>query len=207
MIQATRNVELKSAASNAANDALPDPKGPGSSEVARSVQILGTRGIPGNHGGFETFAQQLSEYLVERNWRVTVYCQIVGEGAPTVDDYNGIRRVLIPTKTLSAASSIYFDWVSTRMAARDGDLVLTLGYNTAVFSLLYRLRKVMNVINMDGMEWKRAKWSRAARTWLYINERFGCLFGNHLIADHPEIGRHLETRTSADVLKKADTPL
>jgi len=109
--------------------------------------------------------------------------------------------------------------------------VLTLGYNTAVFSLLYRLRKVKNIINMDGLEWKRAKWSRAARAWLYLNERFGCLFGNHLIADHPEIGRHLETRTSArrisvipygsarvdeadesllaqyGVLKKADTPL
>jgi len=198
MIQATRNVDLKTAATTAGDDTSPEPTGPVSEDVTREVQILGTRGIPGNHGGFETFAQQLSEFLVDRGWKVTVYCQRTGEGEPTVDDYNGIRRVLIPTKTLSAASSIYFDWISTRMAARDGGLVLTLGYNTAVFSLLYRLKKVTNIINMDGLEWKRAKWSMAARTWLYLNERFGCLFGNHLIADHPEIGRHLETRTSAD---------
>ncbi len=197
MIQARQKHEMTAAVPGEAQPTV-EPAGSGPVAQVRSVQILGTRGIPGNHGGFETFAHQLSEFLVARGWNVTVYCQLAGEGEVTTDDYNGIRRVLIPTKTLSAASSIYFDWVSTRLAAKQGDLVLTLGYNTAIFSLLYRLKKVRNLINMDGLEWKRAKWSWPARSWLYLNERFGCLFGNHLIADHPEIARHLQTRTSAD---------
>ena len=51
---------------------------------------------------------------------------------------------------------------------------------------------------MDGLEWKRDKWSTPARLWLYINERAGCLLGNQLIADHPEIKNHLATRVNKD---------
>jgi glycosyltransferase involved in cell wall biosynthesis len=53
---------------------------------------------------------------------------------------------------------------------------------------------------MDGIEWKRAKWTTPLRIWFWLNERFGCWLGNHLIADHPEIMRHLETRTSTEKL-------
>src|SRR3546814_15753467 len=47
---------------------------------------------------------------------------------------------------------------------------------------------------MDGLEWKRDKWSCPARSWLWLNERAGCYLGNRLIADHPEIENHLATR-------------
>ena len=39
------------------------------------LAILGTRGIPANYGGFETFAEELSTRLVERGHDVTVYCR------------------------------------------------------------------------------------------------------------------------------------
>ena len=37
--------------------------------------ILGTRGVPAKHGGFETFAEKLCLYLINRGWKITVYCQ------------------------------------------------------------------------------------------------------------------------------------
>jgi glycosyltransferase involved in cell wall biosynthesis len=49
---------------------------------------------------------------------------------------------------------------------------------------------------MDGVEWRRAKWSRGAKAWLWLNDWAGCWLGNHLVADHPEIARHLRTRVS-----------
>ena len=49
---------------------------------------------------------------------------------------------------------------------------------------------------MDGLEWRRQKWSTPEKAWLYLNERLGCWFGNHLVADHPEIENHLATRVS-----------
>ena len=51
---------------------------------------------------------------------------------------------------------------------------------------------------MDGIEWKRQKWGKVAKTWFWLNERFGCWFGNHLVADHPRIEDHLATRVSRD---------
>lgn len=201
----SRNEDIHSLAStdgnmsNAVNEVTQDTLDPKRVQGnARRVQILGTRGIPGSHGGFETFAEQLALYLTERGWEVTVYCQDRGRAPVLEDNWNGINRVVVSTSSMSSLASIYFDWLTTVYAGRRGELALVLGYNTAVFCGLLRLRGVPCLINMDGLEWKRKKWSWPARAWLYFNERLGCIFGNHLIADHPEIANHLQTRTSKE---------
>jgi hypothetical protein len=60
---------------------------------AKAVAILGTRGIPAQHGGFETLTERLSLYLVERGWEVTVYCQSSEAAEPRTDFWNRVRRV------------------------------------------------------------------------------------------------------------------
>lgn len=162
------------------------------------LRILGTRGVPAAHGGFETFAEHLAPYLVEHGWKVTVYCQEDGAGPVFEDTWRGVRRVRMPVSTAGAAGTIVFDWKSTLHAAGEPGLVLTLGYNTAVFCAMYRLKGLRNVINMDGVEWRRQKWGKVAKLWFWLNDWAGCWLGNHLVADHPEIKRHLSTRVRAD---------
>lgn len=160
----------------------------------KQLCILGTRGIPAAHGGFETFAEHLALYLQERGWHVTVYCQEdSGEGV-WESEWRGVRRVHLTEPRQGPLGTIFFDWKSTRHVSGEPGLILTLGYNTAVFCTLYRLRGRTNLINMDGIEWQRAKWSAPVRAWFWLNERLGCWLGNHLIADHPEIKHHLATR-------------
>lgn len=159
--------------------------------MKKQIGILGTRGIPAMHGGFETFAEHFAIYLQRKDWQVTVYCQEEGHGEIYEDHWYGIRRVHIPVTHAGAIGTMVFDWRSTLHAIKCKSSVLTLGYNTAVFCVLYRLKGIKNVINMDGIEWQRGKWSRFERTWLYINEKIGAWLGNHLIADHPEIKKHL----------------
>lgn len=169
------------------------------SQQSLSVAILGCRGIPAKHGGFETFAERLALYLTSIGWQVTVYCEANNSSEKHISEqyWQNIKLVQIPVKGTSSLSTIIFDWKSTFHARNKYDVVLTLGYNTAIFSLLYRLYGITNIINMDGVEWSRQKWSLPAKIWLYINERFGCWFGNHLIADHPEIKNHLATRVAS----------
>ena len=162
-----------------------------------TLRILGTRGLPAAHGGFETFAQHLALYLVARGWRVIVYCQIDGRGPITQDTWQGVQRITIPVTLGGPAGSVEFDWIATRHAAGHRDLCLTLGYNTAIFCALLRLRGVPNIINMDGIEWRRAKWGWLAKAWFWANDWAGCWLGNHLVADHPEIAAHLRTRVRA----------
>ncbi|MNQ35461.1 hypothetical protein D3C85_489480 [compost metagenome] len=162
------------------------------------INILGIRGVPARHGGFESFAEKLSLFLVEKGWEVTVYCQEDGAGSISESYWNGVRRIHIPVSRDGAAGTVIFDWKAACHALSQDGLFLTLGYNTAIFNLLQRIKGQTNVINMDGIEWKRDKWGLVAKTWFWLNERAGCWVGNHLVADHPKIKDHLATRVSAD---------
>lgn len=166
--------------------------------MKKELIITGIRGVPASHGGFETFAENLAVYLVKKGWNVTVYCQESYEhfDATTVSEWEGVRRIHIPVKGYGAKATVAFDYLSVRNALKQPGLVLTLGYNTALFNLWFRLKGKKNLINMDGIEWKRDKWAWYERAWLYFNERMGCLIGNHLVADHPEIKNHLKARVS-----------
>jgi glycosyltransferase involved in cell wall biosynthesis len=162
----------------------------------RQLLILGTRGIPARHGGFETFAERLALYLTQRGWEVTVYCQGETGQAETIEEtWHGIRRVIIPVMRAGPIGTMDFDWKSIRDAVkRRPALALTLGYNTAAFCMYLRWHGISNVINMDGLEWRREKWKLHQRAWLWLNERIGCWVANQLIADHPAIADHLATR-------------
>tara|TARA_B100000749_G_C18449956_1_gene475857 strand:- start:4450 stop:5565 length:1116 start_codon:yes stop_codon:yes gene_type:complete len=158
--------------------------------------LLGIRGIPAKHGGFETFAEALSKHLIKRNWTVIVYVQEKGSGPTYFTRWENIDRVHIPIDKDGPLGTIIFDFKSIVHSLRHHGLFLTLGYNTAVFNLLHRVMTKTNIINMDGIEWRRDKWGPIAKTWFWLNERAGCWFGNHLVADHPEIQKHLSSRVN-----------
>lgn len=163
--------------------------------MVKTVRILGTHGVPAAYGGFETAAQHVALHLVEHGWRVVVYCQIPGTGPVTTDTWHGIERVLVPIPTEGWLGTSRFDLRTvrhaTREAARHDELCLTFGYNTAIFNVWQRLRGVVNVINMDGIEWSRSRWGPFRQAILWTNDRIACVVGNELIADHPEIEKYL----------------
>lgn len=162
------------------------------------LSILGTRGIPAQHGGFETFAEKLALHLADKGWDISVYCQESGQGEFWESDWQGIRLIHIPVKSSGTLGTMIFDWKATKHATRQDGIFLTLGYNTAIFNILQRMSGQTNIINMDGIEWKREKWGIFARTWFWLNERIGCWIGNHLVADHPKIKDHLSSRVSSE---------
>ena len=159
-----------------------------------TVRILGTRGVPANHGGFETAVENVGQFLSKQGWRVVIYCQTSGTGPVTEDVWNGIERVLIPTKHEGWLGTAAFDLRSILHASRSRDVCLTMGYNTAGFNVVQWARRIPNVFNMDGIEWSRARWGWFKRATLLVNERIACWIGTDLIADHPIIEQHLATR-------------
>ncbi|WP_207063957.1 DUF1972 domain-containing protein [Motiliproteus sp. SC1-56] len=164
--------------------------------INKHLVLLGIRGLPAQHGGFETFAEYLCLFLVNRGWKVTVYCQEQGVGATYETEWNGIKRIHIYVNDSGPLGTVFFDWQSVVHSLSNSGVFLTLGYNTAMFNIILRAKNKKNIINMDGIEWKRRKWGTAAKVWFWLNERFGCWFGNHLVADHPRIEDHLATRVS-----------
>ncbi len=152
--------------------------------------ILGTRGIPARHGGFETFAERLALYLTQRGWRVTVACQTEVRGSPT--EWRGVHLRQHKPWSPGPLGAMEMDLRATVASLRHGtDIALTLGYNTAVLGTMLRAVRIPHLMNMDGIEWQRAKWSRPVRGWLWMNERAAKYGADHLIADHPCIADHL----------------
>ena len=165
----------------------------------KRLLILGTRGVPAQHGGFETFAEKLSTHLVQKGWSVTVYCQEDwNRTVPYETMWGRVRRVHIPVKQAGPLGTLIFDLKAALHARKQPALGLTLGYNSALFNLVQRVRGKPNLFNMDGIEYQRATWGPFAQLWLRINERIACWSGTHLIADHPAIAAHLAQRSAKE---------
>ncbi len=165
------------------------------------VNILGTRGLPAAHGGFESFVAQQAPYLVARGHAVLVYGQ--AETGPVgrwrADMWHGVARRTLVTGVRGALGTVAFDWACVRDVRRQPGVDLVLGYNTAVFSLIQRVAGRRVVMNMDGLEWQRPKWSKPVQAWFRVNEAIGLAAAHVPIADHPEIAVHLQGRTSKRV--------
>ncbi|MEE7491209.1 DUF1972 domain-containing protein [Methylobacterium oryzae] len=164
---------------------------------APKLLILGTRGIPAAHGGFETFAECLALYLAGRGWQVGVYCQrdveTVRERISTAI-WNGIELITVETALSGPAATLAFDAICAHDAASRGGVCLVLGYNGAVFLPYLRARGGRILTNMDGIEWRRPKWSLPVRAFFYVSEWIAAWSSQRLVADHPAIADHLARR-------------
>lgn len=146
------------------------------------IAILGTKGIPANYGGFETFAEQLSTRLVSRGHHVTVYAEANDKPLPDTC-FQGVRVRFKRRPRWGAASVLAYDCLCLWDARRQYDLVYMLGYGAAWACWLPRVFGVPVWINVDGLEWARSKWGWGARVYLRWMEWMSTKVATRLIAD------------------------
>lgn len=145
-------------------------------EVAKlEIAILGTRGIPGRYGGFETFAEELSVRLAERGHQITVYCRSgiapnggapigVAPNAPEI--YRGVQLVHLPAIHHKYAETLSHTLLSAVHALfQRYDIVYVCNSANAPICWIPWMRRQQVVLNVDGLEWQRAKWGRLARRY------------------------------------------
>ncbi|HTR28126.1 MAG TPA: DUF1972 domain-containing protein [Puia sp.] len=159
------------------------------------VGILGTRGIPNTYGGFEQFAQYLAIGLVAKGHEVFVYNS--GDHPYTESQWNGVGIIHCRDweSNIGTAGQFVYDYNCFRDAARRHyDILLQLGYTSS--SIWHRIwpRDAVNVVNMDGLEWKRSKYSRITRRFLMLAERWAVEHANVLVADSVGIRDHIRHR-------------
>jgi glycosyltransferase involved in cell wall biosynthesis len=131
------------------------------------IALLGTRGIPANYGGFETFAEELSTRLVERGHEVTVYCR-QRHAEPT---WHGVRLQYLPTIRHKYFDTIAHTAISTlHLLLHRTDAALYCNGANAIFTPWPRIAGVPVALNVDGIERKRKKWNRFARGWYLASE-------------------------------------
>jgi len=147
------------------------------------IAILGTRGIPANYGGFETFAEELSTRLVKRGHQVTVYGRTnnIRYRQPT---YRGVRLVLLPTIPHKYFDTVAHTFLSVvHVLFQDAEVVLICNAANSLFSFLPRLAGKKTAVNVDGLERQRSKWNALGRGWYRISEWLSTFLPNAIVAD------------------------
>ena len=159
------------------------------------IAILGTRGIPNNYGGFEQCAEYLSIGLANKGHNVTIY-------SPHFHPYNensykGVKIIkkLSPENFLGiSAANFVYDYLCFSDATRkDFDIILELGLITSSLAIIFcRHRGKIVATNLDGLEWKRAKWSRLVQRITKKLEKYGVKNSDYLIADNIGIQQYIQ---------------
>ena len=161
------------------------------------LAILGTRGIPANYGGFETFAEELSIRLVERGHTVTVYCRsnnIQFSGRK----YKGVDLVVLPTIGTKYFDTVFHTFLSVFHAIPGRyDCILVCNAANAIFTAVNRMTFTPVALNVDGLERKRKKWGFAGRTYYRISEYLSTIIPSVIVTDAAVIREYYMQRYQA----------
>jgi glycosyltransferase involved in cell wall biosynthesis len=156
----------------------------------KSVAIIGTRGYPSYYGGFETLVRQLSPYLADLGWEVTVYGR-PGSTKPE-DPCRDPRIETVVTRGVESKmlSTLSYGLTSALHASkRRPDVALVMNVANGYWLPILNARRIPTVVNVDGIEWERNKWGRAAKAAFRTGARLTARFADNLIFDSVEIGR------------------
>ena len=164
-----------------------------------SVAIIGTRGYPSYYGGFETAVRRIAPYLVEQGWDVTVYGR---HGATNDSDPDRDGRVNcrvtrgIEKKSLSTLS--HGLTASVDAGLRRPDVALVMNVANGFWLPILRMRGIPTLVNVDGIEWEREKWGRAAKAMFMGGARLTVRWADELVYDSNEIARRWKERFGRD---------
>ncbi|WP_028524696.1 DUF1972 domain-containing protein [Runella limosa] len=164
------------------------------------IAILGTRGIPNCYGGFEQFAEYLSEGLVNRGHLVTVYNS---HSHPyQQSEWHKVRIVHCydPEDKFGTIGQFIYDFNCIRHTrTQDYDIILQLGYTSStIWGWLLPRKTSIVTTNMDGLEWSRSKYSKPVQKFLQFAEYLGIKFSDYLISDSIGIKEYLKKKYKID---------
>lgn len=161
--------------------------------MTRSVAIIGTRGYPSYYGGFETAVRKLAPFLADAGWDVSVYGRpgATSDRDASIDTrINRITTRGIESKSLSTLS--YGFTASLDSVRKKPDVALVMNVANGYFLPALKARGIPTLVNVDGIEWDRAKWGRAAKAVFRTGASLTARFGTELVCDSIEIAKRWE---------------
>ena len=150
----------------------------------KKIAIIGTAGVPGRYGGFETLADHLVKQW-EDKLDITVYCtNKVYAKEDRIKSYHGARLIYLPFDA-NGIQSIIYDIVSIFHALFYADKLLVLGVSGGIvlpFVSILTRKKI--IVNIDGLEWRRPKWNKWVRKFLKFSEYLAVKYSDADITDN-----------------------
>lgn len=160
--------------------------------------IIGTVGIPAKYGGFETLVHQLVLNLGSK-LDMTVYSSGVSyTKQERVSTWKGANIKYLPLKA-NGVQSIPYDIFSMIHAMIFCDVLLVLGVSGCIFLPFVKLFTNKRVIvNVDGLEWRRAKWDGWIKKFLVFSERMAARYADRIITDNAALQDYIQDHYGID---------
>ena len=161
------------------------------------IAILGTRGIPNHYGGFEQFAEFFSVFLAQNKHEVYVYNSHNHPYQEKVFNSVNLIHKYDPEYKIGTAGQFIYDFnciIDSRK--RNFDIILQLGYTSNSIWHFLLPKKPLIITNMDGLEWKRTKYSKKVQKILQFAEKLAVNSSDYLIADSIGIQNYINKKYS-----------
>jgi len=147
------------------------------------IALLGTRGVPANYGGFETFYEELGKRLAERGHDITVYCR-ESYYPEKYDSYLGMKLVYCQNFKIKSLDTLSHTFFSVLHAIRQPyEVYMVCNAANSPILIIPRLLGRKIVINTDGLEWKRGKWGAVAKAYYQCAEWLATKLSDRIVAD------------------------
>jgi len=161
------------------------------------IGILGTRGIPNHYGGFEQFAEYLSTGLVSKGHEVFVYNSHNHPYQSNTWKNVQLIHCFDPEYQMGSFGQFIYDLNCILDARRRNfDVILMLGFtSSSAWGWFYPNQSTL-IFNMDGLEWKRTKYSKPVQKFLLLAEKLAVRFSHYHIADSVVIQSYLQSKYS-----------
>jgi glycosyltransferase involved in cell wall biosynthesis len=150
----------------------------------RSIGFIGTRGIPNEYGGYEAAVQELAPRLVLAGYEVVVYCSKRLKNREKT--WKGVKLIYgnDPENRIGSAGQLIYDLICNISSYKQKhDVIFHMGYTSdSIWHWLWD-RNAKHITNVDGIEWKRSKYSHMVQKFLKVAEKLAVKRSNLVISD------------------------
>ena len=175
--------------------------------MKQSVYIIGSKGIPAKYGGFETFVEKLTEYQKDSNIQYYVACMRENSAKSGITDdqfeHNGAICFNIDVPNIGPARAIAYDIAAVNkaieLAKKNKDeapifYILACRIGPFISGLKKKIRAIGGrlLVNPDGHEWLRAKWSLPVRKYWKFSEKLMVKHADLLVCDSKNIEKYIQ---------------
>lgn len=166
------------------------------------VFIIGSKGIPGAYGGYETFVDKLTEYhQTHEGLKYHVACK---DNRQFEETYQNARCFHLRVPHIGPAQAIWYDVAALSACCKyivehkiQHPIVYILACRIGPFMARY-VRKLHKLggkvyVNPDGHEWLRAKWPAPVRKYWKISERMMTKHADLMVCDSKNIESYIRS--------------
>lgn len=166
----------------------------------KNVFIIGSKGIPANYGGFETFVDELVSRQQNADIQYHVACLSDNDNET---EYHGAHCFNVKVPNIGPAKAVYYDLAALKYCVKyikDNNIndavvyILACRIGPFVGKYVKQLHKIncKVYVNPDGHEWKRAKWNYFIRKYWKLSEKLMVKHADLLICDSKNIEKYIQ---------------